>query len=51
MMKNKKACIAAGLAVFGSPTWTRTRDLRINSREAGNSFKAAQIIRFSIDLV
>ena len=29
--KYKKACIAAGLAVSGSPTWTRTRDLRINS--------------------
>jgi hypothetical protein len=37
--KNKKGCIAATLRIslrirlefFGSPTWTRTRDLRINS--------------------
>ena len=29
--KTKKACIAASLSYSGSPTWTRTRDLRINS--------------------
>ena len=28
----EKACMNAGLfGFFGSPTWTRTRDLRINS--------------------
>jgi hypothetical protein len=27
----KKTCIAASLYLSGSPTWTRTRDLRINS--------------------
>ena len=30
-MEKEKACIAAGLCFSGSPTWTRTRDLRINS--------------------
>ena len=29
--KIKKPCIAARLSNTGSPTWTRTRDLRINS--------------------
>ena len=28
----KKARIFAGLSVFGSPIWARTRDLRINGR-------------------
>ena len=31
MPERQKAHIAVGLLVFGSPTWTRTRDLRINS--------------------
>jgi hypothetical protein len=30
--QNKKPHIAVRLSNFGSPTWTRTRDLRINSR-------------------
>jgi len=29
--KKGKANIAVGLILYGSPTWTRTRDLRINS--------------------
>jgi hypothetical protein len=28
-LENEKAHIAVGLSVFGSPAWTRTRDLRI----------------------
>ena len=31
MMKMKKACIYCRPYIFGSPTWIRTRDLRINS--------------------
>ena len=31
MLTTKKGCIAATLMYLGSPTWTRTRDLRINS--------------------
>ena len=31
MQTTKNGCIAATLMYLGSPTWTRTRDLRINS--------------------
>ncbi len=38
----KKPCIAARLSNTGSPTWTRTRDLRINS--TGHSQFSAPIV-------
>jgi hypothetical protein len=31
VLESKKPCISARLFLFGSSTWARTRDLRINS--------------------
>ncbi|SOT40555.1 hypothetical protein F01_310057 [Burkholderia cenocepacia] len=31
MFQQKTRPLSTGLCVFGSPTWARTRDLRINS--------------------